>query len=93
MATVSWSDDALRGVEEVYEWIAADRPRAADAYAQAILDAGDSLETLPERGRPVGEGLRELTFVRPCILRYHYDAGKDAVMIIAVWHGARTAHS
>lgn len=85
MATVSWSDDALRGVEEIYDWIAADRPRVAEAFAQAILDAGDSLGTLPERGRPVDEGLRELTSVRPCIIRYHYDASRDAVMIMAVW--------
>ncbi|WP_293375472.1 type II toxin-antitoxin system RelE/ParE family toxin [Phenylobacterium sp. SCN 70-31] len=69
--------------------MAVDRPRTAEAFAQEILDAVNSLETLPERGRPAGRGLRELTFVRPCIIRYRYDAEGDAVTIMAVWHGAR----
>ncbi|MBX3482426.1 type II toxin-antitoxin system RelE/ParE family toxin [Phenylobacterium sp.] len=89
MATVIWSEDALCGVEDIYDWIAADRPRAADAFAQAILDAGNSLETLPERGRPAAGGLRELTFVRPCIISYRYEPTIDRVTIVAVWHGAR----
>ena len=89
MARVIWSEDALRGVDDLYDWIATDRPRAAYDFAQAVLDAGDSHERLPERGRPVEQGLRELTFVHPCIIRYIYDAGAGVVTIMAVWHGAR----
>ena len=89
MARVAWSAEALRGVEEIYDWIAADKPLAAEAFAEAILNAGNSLEMLPERGRRTEHDWRELTVVRPIVIRYRYDVTDDLVTIIAVWHGAR----
>ncbi len=56
--------------------------------ARALLAAGDSLASFPDRGRPVaGTGLREWTLVYPYIIRYRVAA--DHVRILRVRHGAR----
>ena len=91
MAEVVWSDQALQDLEAIHHHIAADKPMAASAFARTLYEAGDSLQQLPRRGRPAPDGTRELTAVRPYLIRYHFDEGQDVVTIITVWHGARDA--
>lgn len=82
-----WAPSALQEIVEIYGYIAGDNPRAARRIADALLKAGDSLETFPHRGRPVGDNLRELVVVYPYIIRYEIE--EDAVTILRVRHGAR----
>ena len=89
MTEVEWSDEAVRSVEEIHDHIALDKPLAAVAFAATILRAGDSLKTFPQRGRPAGGQWRELTSVRPYVVRYLYDPTRDHVMVVSVTHGAR----
>ena len=58
--------------------------------ARQLMEAGDSLAEMAERGRPA-DGHRELVIVWPYILRYRI-AG-DRVIILRVRHGARLAES
>ncbi|HEX7884578.1 MAG TPA: type II toxin-antitoxin system RelE/ParE family toxin [Phenylobacterium sp.] len=89
MAEVVWSDQALQDLEAIHEIIAADKPRAAEAFARTLFEAGDSLQRLPRRGRPAPNATRELTAVWPYIIRYDFDEARDLVTIITIWHGAR----
>lgn len=87
MAQVVWTDRALADVEAIYQWIAHDRPLAAQRMAQRFLEAGDRLETNPLRGRAIARGRRELVFVRPYLIRYRIET--ERVLILEVRHGAR----
>jgi len=55
--------------------------------AERLLAAADSLEEFAERGRPIDEGRRELTIIRPYLIRYRV-AG-DAVFILRIRHAAQ----
>ncbi len=84
---VIWSPSSLRQIEEIHDYIAGDNPAAAVKMAELLYQAGESLDTLPHRGRPVpGTRMREL-IVRPYIIRYQVDGNR--VLIVRVRHGAR----
>jgi plasmid stabilization system protein ParE len=83
---VAWSAAALRDVAGIYQYITDFNPLAARQLAAALLDLGDSLESMPHRGRRVGN-LLELVAVYPYKIRYR--VSRDAVVILRVRHGAR----
>lgn len=84
---VVWSPSALLEILDIHHYLANFNPHAARRLADALLNAGDSLENFPDRGRPVGDNLRELVAVRPYIIRY--EIGTNEVTILRVRHGAR----
>lgn len=84
---VVWSPAALLEILGIHNYIAGDNPRAATRLADALLNLGDSLESFPHRGRPVGDDLRELVAIPPYIIRYEIVG--DEVIILRVRHGAR----
>jgi toxin ParE1/3/4 len=85
---VIWAPAALHDVAQIYGYVARFNPAAAERLAQALLAAGDSLVSFPNRGRPVpGSQLRELTVAYPYVIRYRVAA--DHVRILRVRHGAR----
>ena len=89
MTEVRWADGALRDLEAIRVYISVDSLSAAERVAGALIAAADNLTILPERGRPIRGKMRELTQIRPYIVRYRYDPLRDAVDILAIWHGAR----
>jgi plasmid stabilization system protein ParE len=52
-----------------------------------LIDAGDSLEDFPHRGRPASSHIRELPTIAPYITRYRVK--DDTVFIIGIRHGAQ----
>ena len=90
MAEVSWADQALQNLEDIRLYIGIDNPFAAGRVAAALIVAAESLCALPDRGRAIGGGARELTHMRPYIIRYRHDPEHGVVEILAVWHGARS---
>ena len=50
------------------------------------IAVADSLAEFPERGRDAGNGLREMTTVRPYVLRYRVET--ERVVILRVRHSA-----
>lgn len=57
--------------------------------ALRLVAAGDSLAEFPERGAPIAKGRRQLTTVRPYLLRYRVQDG--VVTIIDIRHAAEDA--
>ena len=85
---VVWSPSALRDIRHIYSYIAGFNRRAAEDLARELVAAGDSLETFPQRGRPIpGTDLCEWPLVYPYIIRYRI-AG-DLVRVLRVRHGMR----
>ena len=87
---VEWRPSALADHAAIFEYLFERNPMAATTLAEALVVAGDSLSTLPFRGRPgLVHGTRELLIVRPYLVIYEVDPSEDRVIILRVWHGSR----
>lgn len=78
-------DDLL----DIYESIAAERPKAADKLFAKINAAIERIREFPAsaaESSDIAPGLRALT-VAPYLILYRFDA--DAVLVVRVVHGAR----
>ena len=62
-------------------------PDVAARFFIRLKEAGDRLALFAERGRPSGRGTRELTSVKPYIIRFR--VVEDRVYVVTVRHAAR----
>jgi toxin ParE1/3/4 len=86
---VIWSDTALAQLDAIGIYLEQFNPRAAGEVAAHLLDAGNSLESFPHRGRLVpGTDMREIVTNYSYIIRYRV-AGDGTVRILRVRHTAR----
>jgi plasmid stabilization system protein ParE len=85
------SQAAAADLARLYDFFVGKSPQAAVRAAAALLAAVRSLETFPERGRPLGVGkLRELIVPfgqSNYVVRYAYRAEADEIVVIRLWHG------
>lgn len=85
---VEWTSEALDDVDRAVEYIARDRPQAAQEVAQRIWNATRQLADHPGLGRPGRvAGTRELIildlpYIAPYIVR------NNRVVILRILHGA-----
>ena len=87
MALVVWTSGAIAELELIRAYIAIFDPAAAIRLTDRLRQAGESLSDFPNRGRPAGNGMRELPSIRPYIVRYTVRG--DWVYILAIKHGAQ----
>jgi len=82
---VVWSQPATEDVESQFSYIAHENPLAANRIRDKILDAGNSLEQFPLRGR-IGSmaDTRELVIDRRYVVVYAVDGNR--VTVLRVWH-------
>lgn len=90
MATVRWTERAKGDLQEVYNFIARDSPRAADALVERIARAADRLAAFPESGRTMPE-FPTLPYREVIVGNYRvlYRIERESVWIAAVVHGRR----
>lgn len=80
---------AIRDVDEIWEWIAAENVAAADRWIRLIAEGTDRLIEFPNSGAPrpkLAPGARSVVVGRYLVL---YRVGPDSVDIVRVVHGAR----
>lgn len=83
---VRWKPSAIRDVQAHVEYLDQFNPLAASDLTITLFTVGDSLATMPNRGRPGRiSGTRELLAVAPYVIVY--EVGQNEVMILHVWHG------
>lgn len=87
MVQVVWTYGALADLRAIRAYVAQFSPLAAQRLALRIIAAGDSLEDMPDRGRPISRGRREMTLVPPYLIRYLREG--DRVAILEIRHSAR----
>jgi len=88
--SVIYSEAALAELEEITAFIARDNPDVAERFANRLVDLAESLESLPERGRPVKKWLGVRVIVlSPYLIFYHFERAENTVEILRFWHGAR----
>ncbi len=87
---VDWSRRALRDLESIAEYIAADSPTYAGIVVENVVNQTKTLAKFPLAGRKVpefdDENIRELLIYSYRII---YRLQADTVMIAAVIHGKR----
>lgn len=87
MVEVVWLNEAIDQLDLIVAYIELFDPIAAGHIGDRLFTLGQSLAEFPERGRPAGNGTRELVTVPPYILRYQIDG--ETVSILSIRHGAR----
>ena len=86
--------DALADLLEIARYIRQHSPRNAADVAATILDAIDSLTTMPTRYKVVGKRRKRGTpvhamVVRPFIVYYRVEQSTAAAYVLSVLHGKR----
>lgn len=85
---VIWTLEAQQDRFDVWDYIAADSPRAAARMDQLFSDAVAKLASFPELGQPgMVVGTREL--IPHESYRLVYEIGAEAVWVLALVHTAR----
>ena len=90
MAPVRWTHRAKVDLQEVYDFIARDSLRAADALVERIVHASERLAAFPESGRIMPE-FPTLPYREVIVGNYRvlYRIEGEAVWIAGVVHGRR----
>lgn len=89
MVSIVWSVEAARNLERIRAYVAQFDPAASSRLSKRLVDAAQSLEHFPERGRPAAFGCRELVTVPPYVIRY--EVVGNQVSILGIRHGAQLA--
>ena len=86
---VRWTRRSIRALDEIAEYIARDRPLAAQRMFERIQEAVTNLRAHPDLGRPGRvPGTRELIVAgTPFIVPYR--VRKDVIEILSILHAAR----
>lgn len=86
---IRWTKLSLQDLQQVWSYIAADKPQAADEMMQRMDKVVASLVDYPDVGRSGRiKGTRELIVVgTPYLIPYRIKKGQ--IEILAVLHGAR----
>jgi addiction module RelE/StbE family toxin len=89
---VVWTDEALRHLQAIVDYISQDSPGRALDFAAKIESKALRLERFPESGRIVPEWLDASVSFREIIIdsyRVIYRIHKQAIEITTVYHGMR----
>ena len=90
MPQVTWTKVALADIQRHYETLELINTNVGIRAVQAIRQAGDSLETFPQRGAIIHDatGLRKLQVTFGKVgFTMHYAVIEDEVVILRVYHG------
>lgn len=68
---VVWSDEALRDLEEIHDFIARNSPRYAALTAGRLIAAIDRVREFPESGRPAVPASRPVSDAQATSVQRH----------------------
>ena len=89
MAEISWTDEAQRWVNDIFEYIAADNPDAAVRTVQGIYERTQDLRRFPQLGGRYGASSRHVRILLYGHYRIAYLIKDDGnIDILGVFHGA-----
>jgi plasmid stabilization system protein ParE len=87
---ITWSPLAIQRVLEAAEFIARDKPGAAQSWAESTFEAVERLADLPNSGRVVPEIRRpEIREIIHGAFRIIYRIESDQVLVLTVRRGRR----
>ena len=89
MAEITWTAEAQRWLEDIFEYVAADNPQAAARTVQGIYERAQELAAFPEIGQRYPASSRHVRILLYGHYRIAYLVRDDAnVDILGVFHGS-----
>jgi toxin ParE1/3/4 len=89
MAEITWTDEAQRWLQDIFEYIAPDNPEAAGRTVQGIYDRAQDLARFPEIGYRYTASSRHVRILLYGHYRIAYLVKDDGnVDILGVFHGS-----
>ena len=89
VAEITWTDEALRWLEDIFEYIAADNPDAASGTVEGIYERAQVLAQYPEMGHRYLHSSRNVRIILYGHFRIAYLVRDDGnVEILGVFHGS-----
>lgn len=89
MATIAWTEEAQRWLEDIFAYIAADNPQAAARTVQEIFERAQVLASYPEIGYRYLVSSRNVRILLYGHYRIAYLVKDDgSIDILGVFHGA-----
>lgn len=87
---LSWSREAERNLEDIFDYIAQDDPKAAMRWVQRLQGRAEAASDLPMAGRVVPEiGRSDVQEVFCRTYRIVYRVTESAVVVLTVFEGHR----
>jgi len=88
MAQITWTNEALRWLEDIFEYIA-DNPNAASETVEGIFERAQVLAEYPEMGQRFASSTRNVRILVHGHYRIAYVLKNDGdIDILGVFHGA-----
>jgi len=88
VAKLVWTEEALRWLEDIFDYIAQDNPDAAARTVQAIYDRAQVLIQFPEMGERYARSARHVRILLFEHYRIAYLVKPERVEVLGVFHGA-----
>lgn len=89
MATITWTEEAQRWLADIFEYIAADNPRAAAQTVDGIYERAQVLVNFPEIGHRYWASPRHVRILLYGHYRIAYLIKEDGnIDILGVFHGS-----
>ena len=89
MATITWTEEAQRWLEDIFEYIAADSSRIAASTVEGIFERVQVLATFPEIGHRYAASSRHVRVLLYGHYRIAYLLKDDGnIDILGVFHGS-----
>lgn len=87
MVQVVWTQEALEELDAIHAYIDQFNPLAAELMALRLKKLAAALKITPEMGRPISLSRRQLSVVRPYLMRYIREG--DILYVLEIRHSAR----
>ncbi len=89
MAKITWTAEAQRWLEDIFEYIAADNPQAAIQTVNGIYDRAQALANFPEMGHRYWASARHVRVLLYGHYRIAYLIKSDGdIDVLGVFHGS-----
>ncbi len=89
MAKITWTAEAQRWLEDIFEYIAADNPQAAIQTVNGIYDCTQALTNFPEMGHRYWASARHVRVLLYGHYRIAYLIKSDGdIDVLGVFHGS-----
>lgn len=89
MAEITWTAEAQRWLQDIFEYVAADNPQVAARTVQGIFERAQDLVSFPEMGHRYSPSTRHVRILLYGHYRIAYLVKDDRnVDILGVFHGS-----
>jgi plasmid stabilization system protein ParE len=89
MAEISWTEEALRWLSDIFEYVAAENPQAAARTVQGIYERAQDLVKFPEIGSRYAASSRHVRILLYGHYRIAYLIKDDGnIDVLGVFHGS-----